>query len=329
MSTNTQNAPRSVLGKGLASLLPPTQNRPVTEPVKVEPNKAEQQKIEPPESNLLSKDRVQGISMLSIDQIKANEYQPRRDFDATTLEELAQSIRENGLIQPLVVRKNGDQYELIAGERRLRASKLAGVKVVPVVIRKSTDREALELAIVENIQRVDLNCVDEALAFFQLMQEFNLSQEELAKKMGKDRATVANSLRILKLSDSILGELKKGTLSRGHAKALLSVEEAPTRDKLANEIIQQNLSVRQAEKAAQDVKAGINNGSFTGSSATKENVKKADSRNAPELMRFNQALTNRFMTRAEIKGDIKSGHIQLQYGSTEELYRILNIMLGE
>jgi ParB family chromosome partitioning protein len=203
----------------------------------------------------LNRDRHPGIAVVSIDQIKANEFQPRRDFDQQALEELAQSIRENGLIQPLVVRKSGDKFELIAGERRLRASKIAGLKAIPIVIRKSTDREALELAIVENIQREDLNCVDEGLAYFQLMQEFQLSQEELAKRMGKERATIANALRILKLSDYILAELKKGSLTRGHAKALLAIEDQAAREKFAKEILEKSYSVRQAEKMAQDLKA--------------------------------------------------------------------------
>src|ERR1035437_454065 len=207
MNTPKQNTPlnqnKSVLGKGLASLLPGS-----TGTTSVILNSI------PNEQPGLNRDRHMGISVINVDEIKANEFQPRREFDETALQELAQSIRENGLIQPLIVRRKDDHYELIAGERRLRASKIAGLKMVPVVMRKSTDREALELAIVENIQREDLNCVDEGLAYFQLMQEFQLSQEELAKRMGKDRATIANALRILKLSDFILNELKIGGLTR-------------------------------------------------------------------------------------------------------------------
>ena len=318
MSTPNTTPTKSVLGKGLASLLPPIQQPApqVTAPASEAKSSAE--------SLQASKDRIPGISMLPVEQIHANEFQPRREFDQVAIEELAQSIRENGLIQPLVVRKNGDRFELIAGERRLRASKLAGVKMVPVVIRKSTNREALELAIVENIQRVDLNCVDEALAYFQLMQEFNISQEELGKKMGKDRATVANALRILKLSDSILKELKRGALSRGHAKALLAVEDAPAREKLAKEIIEKSLSVRQAEKMSQDFKADRDE-----RPRVEEPPKKPESKFNLEMNRITQTITKRFMAKCELKGDQKKGMIQIHYGSTEDLYRILNAMVGE
>jgi ParB family chromosome partitioning protein len=222
----------------------------------------------------------------------------------------------------LVVRKTGDGYELIAGERRLRASKLAGLKMVPVVVRKSTDRESLELAIVENIQREDLNCVDEALAYFRLMQEFQLSQEELAKKMGKDRATIANALRVLKLSDFILVELKKGSLSRGHAKALLSVEDVADREKLAREVLEKSLSVRQTEKVAQEKKTQAQS---NGSPIQKPSTPAVD----PELARLTQDLTRRFMSKVEIKGSPKNGQIVIQYASKDELYRVVGTLLGE
>lgn len=325
---------KSVLGKGLASLLPPqvpAQGAPA--PAPQAPQEAApamvlntaplgaRPAVDPQEKPGMNRDRHPGIAVLDISEIKANEFQPRRDFDQQALEELAQSIRENGLIQPLVVRKSNEGYELIAGERRLRASKIAGLKMVPVVIRKSTDREALELAIVENIQREDLNCVDEGLAYFQLMQEFQLSQEELAKRMGKDRATIANALRVLKLSDFILVELKKGSLSRGHAKALLSVEDVADRERLAREILEKSLSVRQAEKAAQEKKAEKNPGVTTQRNSP---VQTQD----PELSRYTQDLTRRFMSKVDIKGSAKSGQVQIQFSSRDELHRILNILMG-
>ena len=279
--------------------------------------------VDPNEKPGMNRDRHPGIAVLDIGDIKANEFQPRRDFDQQALEELAQSIRENGLIQPLVVRKSENGYELIAGERRLRASKIAGLKMVPVVIRKSTDREALELAIVENIQREDLNCVDEALAYFQLMQEFQLSQEELAKRMGKDRATIANALRVLKLSDFILVELKKGSLSRGHAKALLGVEDTADRERLAKEILEKSMSVRQAEKAAQEKKA--ESGKYPGTAGKNPSGSTLD----PELARYTQDLTRRYMTKVEFKGSQRSGQIQIHYSSKDELRRVLGALLGE
>jgi ParB family chromosome partitioning protein len=329
-SPHTQN--KSVLGKGLASLLPGAMSSNPNPPANANPNSSfvlnsaplARPNVDPNEQPGLNRDRHMGISVLDLNDIKANEFQPRRDFDQQGLEELAQSIRENGLIQPLIVRKSAGGYELIAGERRLRASKIAGLKTVPVVIRKSTDREALELAIVENIQREDLNCVDEGLAYFQLMQEFQLSQEELAKRMGKDRATIANALRILKLSDFILTELKKGSMSRGHAKALLGVEDVTDREKLAKEILEKNLSVRQAEKSAQEKKqaasakpANANPQSSTGN--------KID----PELAKLTQDLTRRYMSKVEVKGTPKSGQIVIQFSSKEELNRIYTTLMGE
>jgi ParB family chromosome partitioning protein len=270
----------------------------------------------------MNRDRHPGIAVLDVSEIKANEFQPRRDFDQQALEELAQSIRENGLIQPLVVRKSADGYELIAGERRLRASKIAGLKMVPVVIRKSTDREALELAIVENIQREDLNCVDEALAYFQLMQEFQLSQEELAKRMGKDRATIANALRVLKLSDFILVELKKGALSRGHAKALLAVEDVADRERLAKEVLEKSLSVRQTEKAAQEAKAAAAKPGTPAKAAPSSQVE-------PEVARLHQEIMRRYQSKVEIKGTSKSGQIQIHYASKEELSRVFGLLMGD
>ena len=319
MSTLQPN--KSVLGKGLASLLPQAPQ----DGAGAQLNTATlgRPMVNPAEQPGLNRDRHPGIAVLDINEIRANEFQPRREFDQGALEELAQSIRENGLIQPLVVRKTAEGYELIAGERRLRASKIAGLKMVPVVIRKSTDRESLELAIVENIQREDLNCVDEGLAYFQLMQEFQLSQEELAKRMGKDRATIANALRVLKLSDTILVELKKGTLSRGHAKALLSIEDATERDRLAKEILETGMSVRQAEKSAQEKKAQATK-SPAASGPTPPSTK-IDA----ELMKLTQDLTRRYMSKVEIKGTKKSGQVVIRYSSKDELARIFGQLMGE
>ena len=323
---NNLNQNKSVLGKGLASLFPGSTS--ATSPnsmnsasVILNSTPLGRPNVDPNEQPGLNRDRHMGISVIGVDEIKANEFQPRREFDETALQELAQSIRENGLIQPLIVRKNGEHYELIAGERRLRASKIAGLKTVPVVMRKSTDREALELAIVENIQREDLNCVDEGLAYFQLMQEFQLSQEDLAKRMGKDRATIANALRILKLSDFILLQLKKGNLSRGHAKALLSIEDTSEREGLAKEILEKNLSVRQTEKTAQEKKAAT-------APKKQETKKSAGIGINPDTMRLTQLLTRKYMTKVEVKGE-KSGEVKIHFSSLEEMNRIVSLLLGD
>lgn len=332
MSTPTTPT-KSVLGKGLASLLPGATNAHqgmqnnsgmnTASSVMLNSAPLGRPMVDPNEQPGLNRDRHPGIAVIDVNEIKANEFQPRRDFDQKALEELSNSIRENGLIQPLIVRKNGDHFELIAGERRLRASKMAGIKMVPVVIRKSTDRESLELAIVENIQREDLNCVDEALAYFQLMQEFQLSQEELAKRMGKERATIANALRILKLSDFILVELKKGALTRGHAKALLAVEDISEREVLAKEILEKGLSVRQTEKTAQEKKQ------LKSASPSLPSNSSTGNKIDPELMKLTQELTRRFMTKVDIKGSQKSGQIQIQFSSKDELSRVFGLLMGD
>ncbi len=259
-----------------------------------------------------------GLTVVAVEVIKPNEFQPRRDFDPTELEGLSQSIKENGIIQPLVVRRVGEGYELIAGERRLRAAKLAGLKTVPVVIKKTTNKESLELAIVENIQRVDLNCVDESLGYFRLMEEYDLTQEDLAKKMGKDRATIANSLRLLKLSDSILVYLRKGSLGAGHAKALLAIEDSITRDRVARQAVEQGWSVRQIEKTAQEIKLA------------KGQAPRKAAPIDPEMVRLNADLTRKFMAKVEIKGDQNSGMIAFQYKTRAELERLFeSLMTGK
>jgi ParB family chromosome partitioning protein len=318
---------KSVLGKGLGSLLPPVvPSAPAAPaPAAAQVTNVSKPNFDPAELPGTNRDRHPGISVANVDDIVANEFQPRRDFEPAALEELAQSIRENGLIQPLIVRKNGDKYELIAGERRLRASRLAGLKTVPIVIRRSTDREALELAIVENIQREDLNCVDEALAYFQLMQEFQLSQEELAKRMGKDRATIANALRVLKLSDFILSQLKKGALSRGHAKALLAVEDVVGREKLAQEILEKNYSVRQSEKLAQDIKQK----NQPEGQANRATASKSKQTLDPATAKACQDLLRRYMTKVEVKGSKASGWVQIQFGSESEFNRIYSLLMGD
>lgn len=228
-------AQKTVLGKGLASLLPnSTASAPSGASV------FGSAPLTPSASETPNRDRHMGISMAGVDEIQVNHFQPRREFDELSLKELAQSIRTSGIIQPLVVRKTAkDGFELIAGERRLRAAKLAGLKQVPVVIRRSTDRETLELALVENIQRQNLNCVDEALAYFQLIQEFSLTQEEVSDRVGKDRATVANYLRLLRLPETILDDLKKQILTFGHGKALLGLEDADMRLRARVQILQE------------------------------------------------------------------------------------------
>jgi ParB family chromosome partitioning protein len=270
-----------------------------------------------------NKDRHPGISLAYVEEIRANDYQPRREFDEKTLEELAQSIRENGVIQPLVVRKGSTGYQLIAGERRLRAAKLAGLKQVPIVIRRSTDREALELALVENIQRQDLGCIDEALAYQQLMEEFNLTQEEVAHRVGKDRATVANYIRLLKLPHAIIDDLKRGILSFGHGKAILGLEENDQRLLARAEIVEKKLSVRAAEALGEQMKQKTVPTSDTASAS------EIASPTASRLATLANDLTRAWSTRVELKGSERRGKILIHYGSRQELDRILESLQNQ
>lgn len=262
--------------------------------------------------------------MLPIEELEANEYQPRRSFDDATLAELAQSIKANGVIQPLVVRRTSDGYQLIAGERRLRASKLAGLRQVPVVVRRSTDKEALEMALVENIQRENLNCVDEALAYQQLMDEFQLTQEEAAIRVGKERASVANYLRLLRLPEAIIDDLKKGALTFGHGKALLMLEDQDSRLELRKRIIETKLSVRQAEAEAQAIKLKA-----AGQQADPSTAAQPAASQDPvqqRLASLSQELTRRWSAKVEVKGSRKRGKILIHYDGAEQLERILAAM---
>ncbi len=188
--------------------------------------------------------------LVDVGAIKTNPNQPRKIFKEKDLDELAESIRENGIIQPLIVAEleNGE-YELVAGERRLRASKKIGLEQVPVVVKRATDREKMIMSIIENVQRSDLNCVEEALAYYQLMNEYKLTQEDVAKKLGKERSTVANFLRVLNLPRPVIDLLQKEMLSFGHAKILAAVKEREDATRLANEAVAKSWSVRELEQA--------------------------------------------------------------------------------
>jgi ParB family chromosome partitioning protein len=195
--------------------------------------------------------------MVDVDKVIANKAQPRKIFKEKDLLELSESIKENGVIQPLLVHEKDGMFEIVAGERRYRASKLAGLTKVPVIVKRATKKEVLVMSIIENVQRSDLNCVEESLAYFQLMNEFELTQEEVAKKIGKERSTIANYLRILKLPKDVIVSLQKELLSFGHAKVLVSLNDDELTKRLANEVITKNLSVRELEELAKNAKKKI------------------------------------------------------------------------
>lgn len=241
---------RQALGKGMASLIKSTPQeilkKSLQEDVNTNQTTKTEQKATPVEQT--------SPYMVAVTEIVANPNQPRKIFKSSDLQELTASIKENGILQPLIVQKAKEKgFVLIAGERRLRAAKNAGLEKVPVVIRKATDRESLIFAILENVQRSDLNCIEEALAYYQLMNDFNLTQEEVAKKLGKERSTVANFLRLLNLPKQVLELLQKELLSHGHGKVLASVKDKEISLRLANKCVAEKLSVRELEKAIKDI----------------------------------------------------------------------------
>jgi ParB family chromosome partitioning protein len=233
------------LGRGMAALLGSTPADYGDAPEKSAPIEAGQKK----ESNL----NIQPM-LVDLDKIAANKSQPRKIFKEKELLELSESIKENGVIQPILVIEKDGMFEIVAGERRYRASKLAGLDKIPVIVKRATRKDVLVMSIIENVQRSDLNCVEEALAYFQLMNEFELTQEEVAKKIGKERSTIANFLRILKLPKEVIVSLQKSLLSFGHAKILVGINDDETVKRLANEVISKTLSVRELEEIAKKSK---------------------------------------------------------------------------
>ena len=187
-------------------------------------------------------------TLVKITMVEPNREQPRKNFDKEALEELSESIKQHGLIQPILVQDRGSYYEIIAGERRWRAARMAGLKEVPVIIRNYSEQEIVEIALIENIQRKDLNPIEEALAYKKLMTEFNLKQDDVAERVSKSRSTITNSMRLLKLSDEVQKMVINGTLSEGHARALLSIEDTSVQNELAKRIANEKLSVRDVEK---------------------------------------------------------------------------------
>lgn len=236
-------AKKLALGKGIASLIQDSPNEILKASLADKEAEKKEVKKEKKEVSIEA-----GPALIDINEIKANPNQPRKIFKEKDLSELSESIKENGIIQPLVVVKAEKGFELVAGERRLRAAKMAGLEKVPAVIKKITEREKMVIAIIENVQRSDLNCVEEALAYYQLMNEYDLTQEEVAKRLGKERSTIANFLRILKLPRPVIELLQKEELSFGHAKVLAGEKDRGKCIRVANQAITEKLSIREVEK---------------------------------------------------------------------------------
>lgn len=247
-----------------------------------------------------------------IEEIRPNKQQPRKTFAADKLEELASSIREKGIIQPLVVRKASSHYELIAGERRWRAAQKAGLREVPVVIQDVSDDVAVEMALIENIQREDLNAIEEAEAYHALMEKFSLSQDEMAKRVGKDRSTVANSLRLLRLPQEIKRDIVEERLSMGHARALLSLDSPDLMLKAREQVLGSQLSVRATEGLVGKMK----------SKKPARAVKNVE----PNMADLEVKLKRHFMTKVSIRSTGKGGKVEIYFNNPDDLSRIIEKM---
>ncbi len=264
----------------------------------------------------------EGLRSVPLGKLVPNPLQPRKTFDETALEELAASIRQHGIIQPVIVEDSGDgTYLIVAGERRYRAAEKAGLRDVPVVVRSFTPEKKLEIALIENVQREDLNPVEEAEAYKVLMEAARLSQEEVAEKVGKSRPAVANSLRLLKLPAEMLEALRSGDLSPGHARAVLAVTSDEDRRALFRRILGEGLSVREAETLAADLNAGKR-------PAPSRKPEPAPKTLDPDLRDLEQKLIGFLGTKVQLKGDGKKGSITIEYFSMDDLERVFDLMTG-
>lgn len=255
------------------------------------------------------------VQQVQLNQVSPNPYQPRREFSEESLQELADSIREHGVIQPVTVRRRGGAFELVAGERRWRAARMAGLHEIPALVRDFSDQELMELSIIENLQREDLNPVDEARGYRQLMEQLDYTQERLAERIGKSRPHVANSLRLLTLPADILEHVSRGTISPGHARAILSVPEGARRGLLAR-VLSGRCSVREAEHLAKSLQAGVS-----------RETKRAETGKEPldaAWKDIEMRLQQRLQTRVRVHRKGQRGSIEIMYHSHEELERLLD-----
>ena len=291
------------LGKGLDALIPESLGSVSSK--KAEP-KARQEKTE----------KLEGETIVNITKVEPNREQPRKNFDEDALLELAESIKQFGVLQPLLVQKKDDYYEIIAGERRWRAAKLAGLKEVPVIIKDFSDQEVVEIALIENIQREDLNAIEEAVAYKRLMEEFHLKQDEIAERVSKSRTAVTNAMRLLKLDERVQDMLIQDMISPGHARTLLGIEDKDQQYNLAMRIFDEKLSVRDTEKIVKDLQKP----------KKEEKKKEAD----PQMEVIYQQLEERIKsivgTKVAIQHKNKNkGKIEIEYYSQAELERLIDL----
>ena len=300
------------LGKGLDALFGDAE---VTLQSRAEKNsKNEDEKTEDPKQKVDKNERTGGgIDYIDINDIKPNSNQPRKTFDEDKLNELAASIEEHGLIQPLVLRKAEKGYEIVAGERRWRAARKIGIREIPCIVRELTDEENMLLAIIENMQREDLNPIEEAEGIRQMIETYGLTQEEVSKSVGKSRPYIANSLRLLRLPETVRKYIEDGSLSTGHAKAIAAVSDEKKQIELAEVAIRDGLSVRQLEKLAQQDKSGVK---------TRSRVKQKTA----DVKRVEEDLKNALGTKVTLNQKGKKGKIEIEVYSKDELERLIELL---
>lgn len=256
-----------------------------------------------------------GIVELKINDIEPNINQPRKKFDDEKLLKLSESIKKHGVVQPIIVKKEDNTYRIVAGERRWRAARMAGLKTIPVIIKELSERQVMEIALIENLQREDLNPIEEAEAFERLLNEYNLTQEELSEAIGRSRSAIANTIRLLGLSEKVKNCLINQDITSGHARAILSVDNKELQEKICDEIIEKNLTVRQTETL---VKRFI-------SEEKKENKEKKENNNNDEYLKIEENLQGIFGTKVRLVSNNKKGRIMIEYYSEEELDRLLTL----
>lgn len=259
--------------------------------------------------------REREVVEIEITRVKPGKYQPRLEFDKERLQELVESIREKGVVQPVIVRPVGGEFELIAGERRLRAAKVLGMGMIPAIVKNVDDEQALELAIVENVQRENLNPVEEARAYRTLNEKFNLTQDGIAKKVGKSRAAVTNAVRLLKLPEDIQNDIAAGRISAGHAKVLLALEEERQQRSLRDLIVSRGMSVREVERWIEKMKA------------IPAHRKKAALQKSADLMKIEERLRGAIGTQVRIIPGRRKGRVEIEYYSPEDLERIVEMLM--
>ncbi len=289
------------MGKGIEAYFPKN--------IKAETKKSTEEAAAPADKN--------GTVTVLLSDVEPNREQPRKEFDPDGLNELADSIRQYGILQPILVQDRQDHYEIIAGERRWRAARIAGLKEVPVIIRDYSDREIVELSLIENIQREDLNPIEEALAYQRLSEEFGLKQEEIAQKVSKNRTTVTNALRLLKLSRKVLEMVESGEISAGHARALISITNEKTQYELARKVRDDALSVRDTEKLV----------TKTLKNAQEPKLREKDAALELILKQLEEKMRRSMGTKVSIRQTGKDrGKIEIEYYSNDDLERITNFL---